>query len=198
MSKILNPLVWRFMVANVCLRSSQHQIMHCSHSLGVGTFPIWTPWEPCLSEIFFDFRVQRKQCDSIICDVLLERLSVRLAEGSYLLNLFYIFVLRKLRTANCMCSTVIHCYHWCFRKRTNAASAYIIICMITRDVGGAEARCKGNADNYLGICDRLELASILISHFAAWLSPGSVNKKMLFSTVYFLLLSLELHVCRCR
>ena len=108
-----------------------------------------------------------KQCDFIICDVLLERLSVRLAEGSYLLNLFYIFVLRKLRTANCMCSTVIHCYHWCFRKRTNAASAYIIICMITRDVGGADARCKGNADNYLGICDRLELASILISHFAA-------------------------------
>ena len=36
-----------------------------------------------------------KQCDFIICDVLLERLSVRLAEGSYLLNLFYIFVLRK-------------------------------------------------------------------------------------------------------
>ena len=32
-----------------------------------------------------------KQCDFIICDVLLERLSVRLAEGSYLLNFFYIF-----------------------------------------------------------------------------------------------------------
>ena len=72
-----------------------------------------------------------KQCDFIICDVLLERLSVRLAEGSYLLNLFYIFVLRKLRTANCMCSTVIHCYHWCFRKRTNAASASIIYWLIT-------------------------------------------------------------------
>ena len=40
---------------------------------------------------FCDFRAQRKQCDFIICDVLSERLPVRLAEGSYLLNFFYIF-----------------------------------------------------------------------------------------------------------
>ena len=38
---------------------------------------------------------------------------------------------------------------------------------VTRDLGGADARCKGNADNHLGICEWLERASILISHFAA-------------------------------
>ena len=42
-----------------------------------------------------------------------------------------VFLVLLLRTANCMCSTVIHCYHWCLRKRTNAASASIIHWLIT-------------------------------------------------------------------